>query len=143
MVSFERHIVVVLLIAFAAIAAAAVYIVAFTDTGLTNAGVPIEKVQKRATYAPPILDGFVATGEEMRDGDGDGEKETLVRHYRNLRGDSLFSMTTNGRLWAWSLDTQGDDDAVQTSYVIRDSNCDGRFDERYALDEEFQLPDCL
>jgi hypothetical protein len=27
--------------------------------------------------------------------------------------------------------------------VIRDSNCDGTFDERYGLDEQFHVPDCL
>jgi hypothetical protein len=27
--------------------------------------------------------------------------------------------------------------------VIRDSNCDGSFDEVYGLDDEFHVPDCV
>ena len=48
--------------------------------------------------------------------------------YLNLNGDSAFSMTSNGRLWASSLDTR-DDESGMHNYVIRDSNCDGVFDE--------------
>jgi hypothetical protein len=51
-------------------------------------------------------------------------------------------MTSNGRLWAWSLDTRDDESGVH-NYVIRDSNCDGVFDEVYGLDAEFHVPECL
>lgn len=93
-------------------------------------------------FSPPALEGFTLDGEEYRDGDGDKVKETLVRHYHNGNNDSVFSMTTNGRLWAWSLNTAGDPDNRQSHYVIRDSDCNGSFDERYTLDEEFTLPEC-
>jgi hypothetical protein len=36
-----------------------------------------------------------------------------------------------------------DDSNLNRHYVIRDSDCDGIFDERYGLDEEYHLPDCL
>ena len=94
-------------------------------------------------YQAPEMEGFIITQEEDGDGDGDGIKETHIRRYRNLAGDSVFSMTTKDSLWAWSMNAHGDDTDVSGHYVIRDSNCDGSFDERYGLDEEFHVPDCL
>ena len=98
-------------------------------------------------YQAPDLDKFLLIGGEDADGDGDGTKETHIVHYQDVAGDKVFSMTTNGRLWAWSLKMQGSDGAETReggwNYVIRDSDCDGVFDERYGLDEEFHVPDCL
>jgi hypothetical protein len=92
----------------------------------------------------PELDEFALHNESDEDGDGDGVKETHVRRYINKAGDSAFSMTTNGKLWAWSLDTKGGDDSdIKKNYVIRNSNCDSVFDERYNLNAEFHVPDCL
>jgi len=95
-------------------------------------------------YQPPDVTAFVLISEEDGDGDGDGVKETHIRRYRNLDGDSIFSLTTKGRLWAWSLESVGSP-AISgpRDYVIRDSDCDGIFDQRYALNEEFHVPDCL
>lgn len=98
-----------------------------------------------AEFSPPDVSRFLVVGEEDGDGDGDGVRETHIVRYRNLAGDSVFSMTTAGRLWAWSLESQGAPDAADPArnYVIRDSDCDGRFDERYGLDDEFHVPACL
>ena len=93
-------------------------------------------------FDPPKLDGFNLHAESDADGDGDGKNETHVMQYFNTKGDSIVSMTTKGRLWAWSLNTRENDSAVR-NYVIRDSNCDGVFNEVYSLDEEFHVPDCL
>jgi hypothetical protein len=93
-------------------------------------------------FGAPSLVGFNKTSEENADGDGDGIKETHVIHYMNEAGDRLFSMTTQGSLWAWSRQSQAANDPLE-NYVIRDSDCDGVFDERYNLDEEFHVPDCL
>ena len=93
-------------------------------------------------FAPPKLDGFNLHAESDADGDGDGKNETHVKQYFNASGDSIVSMTTRGRLWAWSLNTRDNDSAVR-NYVIRDSNCDDVFDEIYGLDDEFHIPDCL
>ena len=95
-----------------------------------------------AQFDPPKLDGFNLHAESDADGDGDGKNETHVKQYFNASGDSIVSMTTRGRLWAWSLNTRENDSAVR-NYVIRDSNCDGVFDEVYGLDDEFHVPDCL
>jgi hypothetical protein len=94
-------------------------------------------------FSPPGLDGFSLHGEEERDGDGDGTNETHIKRYYNPAGDSIFNMTTKGRLWAWSRSSAAGVDGPLSSYVIRDSNCDGVFDERYGLDDEFHVPECL
>jgi hypothetical protein len=95
-----------------------------------------------SNFTPPDMEGFSLHNEQDADGDGDGVNETHIMHYLNQSGDSLVSMTTSGRIWAWSLDTRDDESGVK-NYVIRDSNCDGEYDEVYSLDDEFHVPDCL
>ena len=87
-----------------------------------------------ATFTPPDLAGYTLQGENDADGDGDKVEETHIMHYLNSNGDSLVSMSINGVVWAWSLDTR-DDESPVNNYVIRDSDCDGIFDEVYSLDE--------
>ena len=93
-------------------------------------------------YEPPKLDGYNLHAERDADGDGDGTKETHIKQYFNTSGDSIVSMTTKERVWAWSMDTRDNDSAIK-NYVIRDSNCDGVYDEVYSLEQEFHVPDCL
>ena len=95
-----------------------------------------------ANFEPPDMEGYLLHDERDADGDGDKVNETHIQHYLNQDGNSIFSMTTNGRLGAWSLDTR-DDESGDKNYVIRDSNCDDIFDEVYGLDQEYQLPDCV
>ncbi|MDX2456512.1 MAG: hypothetical protein QNL87_03305 [Gammaproteobacteria bacterium] len=99
------------------------------------------QVSQAAQFTPPELEGFNLHDERDADGDGDGKNETQIRHYLNANGDSLASFTSNERIWAWSLDTR-DDESGPRNYVIRDSDCDGIFDEVYGLDDEFHVPDC-
>jgi hypothetical protein len=106
---------------------------------LATAG--ISGMAQAKDFTPPDLEGFNLHAERDADGDGDGENETRLHTYLNANGDSLVSFTTNGRLWAWSLDTRNDEVGPR-NYVIRDSNCDGTFDEVYGLDDEFHVPDC-
>ena len=95
-------------------------------------------------FFKPKLDGYTLHNESDDDGDGDGVNETHVRRYINKAGDAVFSMTTGDKLWAWSLDTKaGDDTDIKKNYVIRNSNCDSVFDERYSLNAEFHVPICL
>ncbi len=98
-------------------------------------------------YQAPDLGKFLLISGEDADGDGDGTKETHVVHYQDAAGDKIFSMTTKGKLWAWSLKMQGVEVGEGAeggwNFVIRDSDCDGVFDQRYRLDEEFHVPDCL
>ena len=93
-------------------------------------------------FDPPSLEGFNMHVERDADGDGDGVNETHIQQYFSESGDSIVSMTTKGRLWAWSLNTR-DDNLGVNNYVIRDSNCDDIFDEVYGLDDEYHVPDCL
>ena len=102
----------------------------------------MSQVAQAAQFTPPDLEGFNLHDERDADGDGDGKNETTVRQYLNANGDSLASFTSNERLWAWSLDTR-DSDIGPKNYVIRDSVCDGVFDEVYSLDDEFHVPDCV
>ena len=95
-----------------------------------------------AQFEPPSLDGFMMHTERDADGDADGKNETHIKQYLNTSGDSLVSMSTKGVVWAWTLNTRGDD-LGSKNYVIRDSNCDGVFDEVYGLNEEFHVPDCM
>ena len=93
-------------------------------------------------FKPPDLEGFMLHTERDADGDGDGKNETHIKQYLNTSGDSLASMSTKGIVWAWTLNTR-DSDIGSNNYVIRDSNCDGVYDEVYGLDEDFHVPDCL
>ncbi|MGB5715965.1 MAG: hypothetical protein WBN81_02625 [Gammaproteobacteria bacterium] len=99
-------------------------------------------VAQAAQFTPPDLEGFNLHDERDADGDGDGKNETRIKQYLNANGDSLASFTSNERLWAWSLDTR-DSDIGPKNYVIRDSDCDGTYDEVYGLDDEFHVPECV
>lgn len=96
-------------------------------------------------YQAPDISKFILIDEKDSDGDSDGVKETHVMYYVNVARDSIFSMTTKDRLWAWSLESPAGAGIadLERNYVIRDSNCDGVFDQWYSLDEQFYLPDCL
>lgn len=116
---------------------------AASNPGATAAPADTPAMEKGMYFKPEMKD-FALHNEYDDDGDGDGINETNIRHYINKQGDTVFSMTTNGTLWAWSLDTKGSgDSAIRENHVIRDSNCDGVFDERYRLDAEFHVPACL
>jgi hypothetical protein len=97
---------------------------------------------EQGDFHGPGMEGFVKVQEYAADGDEDGVKETRVRRFKNLDGDRMFTMTSGELLWAWSVDTAASA-TLEGDYVLRDSDCDGRFDERYGLDEEFKVPDCL
>jgi hypothetical protein len=100
------------------------------------------QVVQAGQFTPPDLTGFKLHDERGADGDGDGKNETQIKQYLNSDGDSIVSFTSNERLWGWSLDTRKDESGPR-NYVIRDSNCDGIFDEVYGLDDEFHVPDCM
>ena len=102
----------------------------------------ILQVVHAGQFTPPNLEGFNLHDERDGDDDGDGKNETRLGQYLNSSGDSIVSFTSNERVWAWSLDTR-DSDIGPKNYVIRDSDCDGSFDEVYGLDDEFHVPDCV
>jgi len=117
---------------------------ATTESAAAPPGPVAAGSMEKGMFFKPGLPDYQLHNEYDDDGDGDGIKETHVRRYINSKGDSAFSLTTHDTLWAWSLDTKGDDDSdIHKNYVIRDSNCDKVFDERYSLDAEFHVPACL
>ena len=123
----EKHISVSLIVRVAFVA------------GMTCAICPASAGQ----FDPPGLEGFAVHSERDGDGDGDGVNETHIKQYMNKNGDSLVSMTSKGgRVWAWSLNTR-DNESGESNYVIRDSDCDGIFDEVYSLDDDFHVPECV
>ena len=131
-------------LAIALVVAAIAVVILTSPTTTRQSATPQIAETTEAGHATPSLDRFMLVSSSDDDGDGDGVNETHVRRYRNPEGDKIFSMTTQDRLWAWSLDTHGDDDTnIDQNYVVRDSDCDGRFDERYPLDAQFQVPTCL
>ena len=93
-------------------------------------------------FEPPKLEGFNLHAERDADGDKDGVNETHIKQYFNTSGDSIVSMAIKGKIWAWSMSTRNKESGDK-NYVIRDSNCDGLFDEVYGLEDEFHVPDCL
>ena len=99
---------------------------------------------EKGSYPPPALEQFQPPSESQGDVDGDGVNETLIRRYANQAGDSVFSLTTKDRVWAWgiAMAPAAGADPVQP-YVIRDSNCDGIFNEKYGMEEDFKIPACL
>jgi hypothetical protein len=101
------------------------------------------QAMERGTFRPPNRHGYSYDHAWDVASDGNDVKKTHFVLYKNAAGDSIFSATTNGHLWAWSLETHGSDHSDHhRNYVIRDSHCNGIFDETYALDEKFYVPDC-
>lgn len=121
-----------------AIVMAALVLLLATAAGRLPAG-------EAGNFEAPDMNKFIVVSEEQGDGDGDGVRETRIVHYKNVDGDKAFSMTTKDRLWAWSVESRASSGEVNLdrNFVIRDSDCDGTFDERYSLDEQFHVPDCL
>lgn len=106
-------------------------------------GLQSAHAMEKGEYPPPTLDNFQPAGESEADVDGDGVNESLLKRYINEVGGSVLSLTTGDRLWVWSLaSAEGDSLDPSKSYVIRDSNCDGVFDEKYGAQEDFEIPAC-
>ena len=98
----------------------------------------------QATFTAPGLQAYRLQKAYQQDADGDGVEETHVHRYRSRVGDQVLSLSARGQVWAWTLDTANDDDAdIMANHVIRDSDCDGNFDQRYGLHEPYRLPVCL
>lgn len=97
-------------------------------------------------FQPPNLENYAQEQEWGKDGDDDGLQETHFVRFMNPRGDKVVRMTTKGAVWAWIIKSHAyplDSQDLGKNYVLRDSNCDGKYDERYSIDEHFELPECL
>ena len=72
----------------------------------------------------------------------DGEQETLVEIFNDGEDHYVLRYTTNGVVWAWGIigDHESGPENTTSNFAIRDSNGDGKFDQRYVGTEEFFLP---
>lgn len=101
---------------------------------------PMEK----GNFQPPNLEGYTIdrVGYLDKDEMKDGVKETRLDVFKNSSGQLILKYTTNGKIWAWGVVNKPNDikDLVN-NYVLRDSKGNGDFDERYASNEHFYLPE--
>lgn len=95
-------------------------------------------------FEPPSLDGYLLVEEKLLDKDEvkDGIKETRLEKYQSRSGEKIGKYVTGGKNWAWAVAPNRKDVChYPDNYVIRDSDGDGVFDERYRFcGEEFWLP---
>ncbi|MBM4271802.1 MAG: hypothetical protein FJ139_06590 [Deltaproteobacteria bacterium] len=101
---------------------------------------------EKGVFPPPSLEGYTKSNEWDHDVDKDGIKESHIIKYTNSAGDTILKTSTRGTDWLWLKKTQdynSNQPDITKGYVIRDSNCDGKFDEKYSLSESFDLPACL
>lgn len=99
-------------------------------------------------HAAPSLNGFipVRTFTANTDEIQDGTEESVAIVYRNNFGDQIGSISTNGYVWLWSRRDRNYEQNRQDTNVnfrIRDSDCSGKFRERYASGEHYFLPQRL
>lgn len=96
------------------------------------------------TFAPPSLEGYAFIDEKLLDKDEikDGIKETRLEKYQNGSGWKIGKYIADGKAWAWAVAPNRKDVCrYPDNYVIRDSDGDGIFDERYRYcGEDFWLP---
>ncbi|MCB1864639.1 MAG: hypothetical protein KDG50_04370 [Chromatiales bacterium] len=97
------------------------------------------------SYKAPAPDEqkYNAVGTKGVDGDNDGELESGQVHYKNEIGRKIIRYTYGENTWAWAvIDQPVRLMDVDNNHVIVDSDCDGRFDQRFHLREDFFLPPC-
>lgn len=106
--------------------------------------IPLHAMEK-GVFKPPSQEGFIYEKEFNVDVDEDGIGETHVTKYVNAEKVIIYKYTTEGKTWAWGRSKPRSEDRsdITKNFAIMDSNCDDDFDERYRVDEEFYLPDCM
>lgn len=95
------------------------------------------------SFKKPSLKGYNYITQWYHDIDEDGNKESLVKLYKNSNGDSISILYKKGtsKVWSWSLDTTGDNDSdITKNYGIVDTDNDGKFDTRYNLSKDVPPP---
>jgi len=101
---------------------------------------------EKGVFQPPSLEGYKLEKEFDVDVDEDGIKESNMTRYQNSAGDRILKLKTKNRIWGWAVKRHKypeDKNDLTKNYAIKDSNCNGIFDEIYRWDEQFYLPDCL
>ena len=109
-------------------------------------GVPDAHAYEEGVYQPPSLEGYHFDKAKKFDKDWpeDGIKETLVERFLNSKGQGILKYTTKGKTWAWGImGNPSDRNDTTNNFLIRDSDGDGSYDEKYLGNEGFSLPDYL
>ncbi len=102
-------------------------------------GAPV-LAQDDAAFVGPSTEGFVRNQKGIFDFDDDGEPETFAQGFTNRAGDQLIEYAAlGGIIWAVLFKSAGSDE----SYVLSDTDCDGRFDQRAPISEGVVRPSCL
>jgi len=99
---------------------------------------------EKEVFQPPSLEGYVLDNAAYLDKDKiiDGIHETLGEVFKNSEGKVIVRLSTDRKTWAWGIfGNPSDRTDIINNYVIRDSNGDGIFDEKYPANEQFFLPD--
>lgn len=95
-------------------------------------------------FQPPELDGFEVIEPVRVDVNDDGTPESLLSKYTHAVGDSILSISTQDRVWVWSVSRSlGDPDDIERNHNILDTNCDGEFDTRLPRKQDVHIPACL
>jgi hypothetical protein len=102
-------------------------------------------------FVPPDMAGFRPHKEGVFDFDAgrDGEIDTFGRDYRNPFGDRIIqfsALSDRGGMWGIFVDQSDTKDGttmLDGDYLLIDTNCDGAFDQKVALETELVLPECF
>lgn len=107
-------------------------------------GVPAASAMETKEEGWPVPDmtgyTFKTSGYLDKDKEKDGVKETLLEIWEDSKGNHINKYITNGITWAYCTVSNPKDPS--RDHVIRDPNCDGKFEEKYDPYELFYLPNC-
>ena len=93
-----------------------------------------------AGFPPPSVEGFESRGIHMMDGSPAIEgAETAVEIFVNPVKDTIYRISLNGVTWGYGWLPGGE--AIQ-GHILRDSDCDGDYDEKWDPDAPFSAPEC-
>jgi len=103
---------------------------------------PLSAMEK-GVFKPPSLEGYTLVQTKQLDKDKvkDGIKETTLEIYGNAIGQYIGKYTCNGIIWEWGVKANNNNDDTINNYILRDSDGDGIFDERYGGNETTYVPD--
>jgi hypothetical protein len=87
-------------------------------------------------FQPPDLNDYQLSKEW--DDNSVWIKDTHVMKYTNRKGDKIYRYSTNKHVWGWTVVLSNAKETghdLTKNYKIRDSKCNGKFDEKYSLEE--------
>ncbi len=93
-----------------------------------------------AGFAAPSQEGFELRGTHMMDASPAIEgPETAVEIFLNPPGDTIYRISLHGVTWGYGWLPGGE---ATEGHILRDSDCDGDFDEKWSPTAPFSAPEC-